>query len=138
MPHRTYEEHKTGPAKLIAHAHDHKLDKHCVTCGRAFTWRKKWARDWSAIKHCSRKCRSIRLDEVDDTIERQILQCMVLTKRLESSTFIDACRDQLGDLPTERIKAAARRLANHGHVTWYKDGRRQDPSKCTGRFELRR
>ncbi|WP_135212100.1 DUF2256 domain-containing protein [Vitreimonas flagellata] len=31
--------------------------KTCATCGRPFSWRKKWARDWDAIKYCSQRCR---------------------------------------------------------------------------------
>jgi hypothetical protein len=31
--------------------------KTCVTCGRPFAWRKKWARDWEQVKYCSHKCR---------------------------------------------------------------------------------
>ncbi|PZX51161.1 hypothetical protein LX76_03202 [Cereibacter changlensis] len=34
--------------------------KLCATCGRPFAWRKKWARDWEAVKHCSDRCRSSR------------------------------------------------------------------------------
>ncbi|WP_430426334.1 DUF2256 domain-containing protein [Phenylobacterium sp.] len=32
--------------------------KTCVACGRPFTWRKKWARDWANVKYCSDRCRS--------------------------------------------------------------------------------
>jgi hypothetical protein len=31
--------------------------KTCVTCGRPFTWRKKWARDWDSVRYCSERCR---------------------------------------------------------------------------------
>jgi hypothetical protein len=31
--------------------------KMCVTCGRPFAWRKKWARDWDNVKFCSDRCR---------------------------------------------------------------------------------
>ncbi|MDI9331564.1 MAG: DUF2256 domain-containing protein [Alphaproteobacteria bacterium] len=30
--------------------------KDCVVCGRPFTWRKKWARDWEQVKYCSERC----------------------------------------------------------------------------------
>ena len=33
----------------------HKL---CAACGRPFTWRHKWARDWDQVKYCSQQCRS--------------------------------------------------------------------------------
>lgn len=31
--------------------------KLCACCGLPFTWRKKWARDWEAVKFCSDRCR---------------------------------------------------------------------------------
>ena len=30
--------------------------KICITCGRPFTWRRKWARDWETVKYCSQRC----------------------------------------------------------------------------------
>ena len=33
-------------------------EKTCVVCGRPFTWRKKWARDWDNVKYCSDRCRA--------------------------------------------------------------------------------
>ncbi|WP_397420426.1 DUF2256 domain-containing protein [Phenylobacterium sp.] len=33
--------------------------KPCVTCGRPFNWRKKWARDWTNVKYCSERCRGV-------------------------------------------------------------------------------
>ncbi|MBA3853078.1 MAG: DUF2256 domain-containing protein [Gemmatimonas sp.] len=32
-------------------------EKDCLSCGRPFTWRKKWERDWDAVKYCSDACR---------------------------------------------------------------------------------
>ena len=34
--------------------------KVCVTCGRSFTWRKKWARAWDEITTCSERCNGLR------------------------------------------------------------------------------
>jgi hypothetical protein len=31
--------------------------KICAHCGRPFTWRRKWARDWEHVKYCSNACR---------------------------------------------------------------------------------
>ncbi|MDH3663338.1 MAG: DUF2256 domain-containing protein [Alphaproteobacteria bacterium] len=30
--------------------------KTCLHCGRLFTWRKKWARCWDAVRYCSKRC----------------------------------------------------------------------------------
>ncbi|WP_353737314.1 DUF2256 domain-containing protein [Acidiphilium sp.] len=34
--------------------------KTCAACGRPFAWRRKWARDWDAVKFCSDACRTGR------------------------------------------------------------------------------
>ncbi|TRW24666.1 DUF2256 domain-containing protein [Flavobacterium zepuense] len=31
--------------------------KSCATCGREFSWRKKWEKNWDEVKYCSDKCR---------------------------------------------------------------------------------
>lgn len=33
-------------------------EKTCVTCGKPFTWRKKWEKVWDEVKYCSDRCRS--------------------------------------------------------------------------------
>ncbi|MBW4034104.1 MULTISPECIES: DUF2256 domain-containing protein [Acidiphilium] len=42
--------------------------KPCAACGRPFTWRRKWARDWDNVRYCSDACRTGKRDA---TIERQ-------------------------------------------------------------------
>ena len=34
--------------------------KTCATCGRPFAWRRKWARVWDEVRHCSERCRRAR------------------------------------------------------------------------------
>ncbi len=34
-------------------------EKTCAACARAFTWRKKWSRDWERVRFCSDRCRSV-------------------------------------------------------------------------------
>ena len=31
--------------------------KLCIVCGRPMTWRKKWAKNWDEVNHCSDACR---------------------------------------------------------------------------------
>lgn len=31
--------------------------KICPVCGRPFTWRRKWAKDWAQVRYCSDACR---------------------------------------------------------------------------------
>ncbi|MGB2247469.1 MAG: DUF2256 domain-containing protein [Alcanivorax sediminis] len=32
-------------------------EKTCPVCGRTFSWRKKWARNWASVIYCSERCR---------------------------------------------------------------------------------
>ncbi|MBC8143107.1 MAG: DUF2256 domain-containing protein [Armatimonadetes bacterium] len=32
--------------------------KICAGCGKPFTWRKKWERDWENVRYCSDACKS--------------------------------------------------------------------------------
>jgi hypothetical protein len=34
--------------------------KICCNCNKIFTWRKKWEKNWEAVKYCSDKCRKKR------------------------------------------------------------------------------
>ncbi|MBX2889386.1 MAG: DUF2256 domain-containing protein [Saprospiraceae bacterium] len=31
--------------------------KVCASCGRSFSWRKKWEKVWEEVKYCSDRCR---------------------------------------------------------------------------------
>ncbi|EDM27757.1 zinc finger protein [Lentisphaera araneosa HTCC2155] len=34
--------------------------KICLVCNHPFTWRKKWEKNWSEVKYCSKRCASNR------------------------------------------------------------------------------
>ncbi|MBP0443578.1 DUF2256 domain-containing protein [Roseomonas sp. SSH11] len=44
----------------MAHRKAHLPEKLCAVCGRPFAWRRKWARDWDAVRYCSEACRAGR------------------------------------------------------------------------------
>ncbi|MGV7208746.1 DUF2256 domain-containing protein [Oxalobacteraceae bacterium A2-2] len=44
----------------MAHAKPHLPHKLCLHCGRPFSWRKKWARDWDQVRYCSERCKRSR------------------------------------------------------------------------------
>ncbi|MEN3746277.1 DUF2256 domain-containing protein [Sphingomonas sp. HF-S3] len=46
----------------MAHRKPNLPTKLCAACQRPFAWRKKWQRDWDAVKYCSDRCRSSRSD----------------------------------------------------------------------------
>ena len=37
--------------------------KTCVSCGKPFAWRAKWARDWDQVKFCSDRCRKTGVND---------------------------------------------------------------------------
>ncbi|MFX0545734.1 DUF2256 domain-containing protein [Roseovarius sp. S1116L3] len=43
--------------------------KICATCGLPFAWRKKWARNWDDLRHCSEKCTRNRPRAAPETPE---------------------------------------------------------------------
>ncbi len=47
----------THPKPVKGVKKQHLPEKLCATCGRLFTWRKKWERVWDAVKYCSDRCR---------------------------------------------------------------------------------
>ncbi|MEL6305544.1 MAG: DUF2256 domain-containing protein [Bacteroidota bacterium] len=44
----------------MAHKKSNLPQKICASCGRPFTWRKKWERDWENVKYCSVRCKKTR------------------------------------------------------------------------------
>ncbi|WP_415811946.1 DUF2256 domain-containing protein [Litorimonas haliclonae] len=41
----------------MAHKKPTLPSKVCAVCGRPFSWRKKWERDWEFVRFCSERCR---------------------------------------------------------------------------------
>ena len=35
-------------------------EKICLVCGRPFSWRKKWEKNWADVKYCSDRCRELK------------------------------------------------------------------------------
>jgi hypothetical protein len=34
--------------------------KPCAACGRAMSWRRRWAKTWDEVKYCSQACRKAK------------------------------------------------------------------------------
>ena len=37
-----------------------RAEKMCKSCGRPFSWRRRWAKVWDEVKYCSDACRAAR------------------------------------------------------------------------------
>ncbi|MGI9186387.1 MAG: DUF3253 domain-containing protein [Gaiellales bacterium] len=116
-------------------------DRICVSCGRAFSWRKAWARDWEQVRYCSSACRKRGATATDAALEAAILE--LLAQRADGATICpsEAARSVGGDdwQPLmEPARRAARRLVAAGAIEITQGGRVVDPSTARGPIRLRR
>ena len=119
-------------------------DKLCKRCGRAFAWRKKWERDWDAIKYCSDACRGEKPAETDAQLEAAILSLLAERGRDKTICPSEAAKlvggtDNRHDWETlmEPARAAARRLVAAGRIVITQKGHIVDPSTAKGPIRLR-
>lgn len=115
--------------------------KICLVCGRTITWRKKWERDWDAVRYCSDACRRTGVSNMDRELETTILT--LLAARAHDATICpsDAARAVGGDTwrdLMEPARAAARRLVSAGEVVVTQGGVVVDPSTAKGPIRIRR
>ncbi|WP_188369540.1 DUF2256 domain-containing protein [Muriicola marianensis] len=41
----------------MAHKKSFLPTKTCAHCGRPYSWRKKWEKNWDEVRYCSERCR---------------------------------------------------------------------------------
>lgn len=114
--------------------------KPCAVCGRVITWRKKWARDWEQVRHCSDACRRNGLDPLDVALEAAVRG--MAAARGKHATFCpsEAARQVAPDTwqaLMERTRQAARRLHARGLVRIEQQGHPVDPSTARGPIRVR-
>ena len=116
-------------------------DRICVSCGRTFSWRKAWARDWDQVRYCSGACRKRGVNATDAALETAIVD--LLAQRAGGATICpsEAAQRVGGDdwKPLmEPARRAARRLVAAGAIEITQGGRVVDPSTARGPIRLRR
>lgn len=114
-------------------------DRICASCGRAFAWRRKWARDWEQVRYCSDACRRHGVDATDRALEAAILD-LLGDRRGATICPSEAARAVGGDdwRPLmEPARRAARRLVAAGRLEITQGGRVVDPSTAKGPIRLR-
>ena len=118
-------------------------EKTCTRCGRTFSWRKRWARDWDSIRFCSDRCRRLRIGAKDRALESAILD--MLSHRARGATLCpsEAARAVFGSdsdewkAAMESTREAARRLVAEGRLVITQGGKVVDPSRARGAIRLR-
>ena len=113
----------------------------CVSCGRSFSWRKAWARDWDQVRYCSSACRKRGVNATDAALETAIVDLLAQRAGGASICPSEAARVVGGDdwKPLmEPARRAARRLVAAGTIEITQGGRVVDPSTARGPIRLRR
>jgi hypothetical protein len=116
-------------------------DRICASCGRAFSWRKAWARDWEQVRYCSAACRKRGVNATDAALETAIVDLLAQRAGGASICPSEAARVVGGDdwKPLmEPARRAARRLVVAGTIEITQGGRVVDPSTARGPIRLRR
>ncbi|GAB7191338.1 hypothetical protein NUM3379_20450 [Kineococcus sp. NUM-3379] len=115
--------------------------KPCAVCGRTITWRRRWERDWDAVRYCSAACRRSGLGERDLELERVVLALLDARAREATICPSEAARAVGGEQWRELVepaRAAARRLVAGGEVEITQGGAVVDPSTARGPVRIRR
>ena len=112
----------------------------CVSCGRSFAWRKKWARDWESVRYCSQACRRSGVGETDRSLESVIVKLLEAGAGNHSICPSDAARRMSPEKWAELLepaRRAARRLAAAGRVEIIQNGRPVNPDRARGEIRIR-
>ena len=116
-------------------------DRTCVSCGRNFSWRKAWARDWDQVRYCSNACRKRGVTTTDAALAATLID--LLAKGSAGATVCPSEAARLvGGEDWEKLhepaRRAARRLVATGTFEITQGGRVVDPSTARGPIRLRR
>ena len=115
--------------------------KSCSSCGRSFTWRKSFAKNWADVKYCSNACRKRKLSKIDQRIEKIIIELLEAQPHptpldtTQIADFLDFGNDK--NL-LESIKRAARRLESKSFVIITQDGKKVNSSTAKGHLQIRK
>ena len=115
-------------------------DKVCQTCGRPFSWRKKWARDWDEVRYCSKACRG-GPGRVGEALERAILDLLAARRPGDTICPSEAARAVDPEGWRERMedaRRAARRLVHAGEIEITQKSKVVDPGTFRGPIRIRR
>ena len=108
-------------------------EKICARCGRRFTWRKKWERDWAQVRYCSAACRRQKIGSCDRALESKILHALARAPR--SGLALGTLTDE--PTQSEPLRQAARRLALDDRIQIIQSGQVIDPSTLAGPVVVR-
>lgn len=116
--------------------YDRNVPKICFSCGRSIEYRKKWEKNWPAIKYCSDECRRNKNKfDYRDSI-------MTLLKACSPHQTICPSEVLPSELKTdkvfiEHVRRSARLLAADDKIVIIQSGKVVDPTAFKGPICLR-
>ena len=116
--------------------------KTCLSCGRRIEWRKKWERDWDAVRVCSDACRRAGAPSPTDRALQETVLALLDARALGATICPSEAARAVGGEDwrplMEPARAAARRLVASGDVEITQGGQVVDPSTAKGPLRVRR
>ena len=106
-------------------------------------WRKKWARNWEAVRYCSDACRKKKPGGLDARLEKAILDLLASRKKGgticpgEAARVVEPYASREWHELMELTRRAARRLTSKNKIEITQGGHVVDPSRAKGPIRLR-
>jgi hypothetical protein len=117
-------------------AEPHGQTKICKTCGRSFSYRKKWKNVWSEVLYCSKRCGGEKnLTDYGPAL-LSLLQARGRSKTICPSEVLSEDEKQDQQI-MELVRRSARRLVSEGQIEILQDGKVVDPDLFRGPIRLR-
>lgn len=110
--------------------------KVCVHCGRSFSWRAKWAKDWDKVRYCSAKCRRSTHDPRIEATLRALLTQRGARKTLCPSEVARALDPDQWRPFMEPVRQVARLMAWNDELVFRQQGRVVSPDAVRGPVRL--
>ncbi len=112
-------------------------EKVCSSCGRSFSFRKKWEKTWDQVIYCSDECRKNK-NKYD--YRDQILE--LLNRREHGKTIcpseVLAPEDKQNKVLMEHVRRSARLLAHAGQILITQSGKVVNPDDFKGPIRLKK
>ncbi len=111
-------------------------DKVCRSCGRPFSYRKKWENVWDEVRYCSKKCSSLKEPSIFKSRILELLNSRDPHKSICPSEVLD--QDKKSDkLLMERVRSAARLLCHEEKIIMTQRGKVIDHLNFKGPIRLK-
>lgn len=111
-------------------------DKVCQTCGRTFSYRKKWRNTWPTVQYCSERCRNNKSNPNYETAILDLLKKRATNKTICPSEVLTDEQKQNKEI-MEIVRQSARKLAHKGVIEITQNSKVVPPDNFRGPIRLR-